>query len=237
MVFQVDHFEKKSQTSSARKTLPATVKDHTMNRHLSILIVITLTFSFGLTSCSSIFTGLYGMKKTNTVDEKTIVQYAKKYNIPNADSYELDTTYFSYLFSLDTTKYNSQIKNHYQPLQVLYYDKSGQLTSFQVNCYAGGFPNLKWDRNEIMTTFPPKQQAPIDSILSIETQLKYLKPLSQTTKLLNDSYDYIVIVYWNRFMGRQSKRLIRFVQDNSILAIGTKVKIIYANTDNIFAGQ
>jgi len=88
-----------------------------------------------------------------------------------------------------------------------------------------------------MTTFPPKQQAPIDSIVSLETQLKYLKPLSQTTKLLNDSYDYILIVYWNRFMGRQSKRLIRFVQDNSKLATGKKVKIIYANTDNIFAGE
>jgi hypothetical protein len=190
-----------------------------------------------MASCSSIFIGLYGMKKTKTIDEKTIIRYAKKYNIPAVDSYELDTAYFSYLFSLDTTKYKTQVKNHYQPLQALYYDKSGQLTSFQVNCYAGGFPNLKWDRNEIMTTFPPKPQAPIDSIISLETQLKYLKPLSQTTKLSNDSYDWIVIVYWNRFMGRQSKRLIRFVQDNSKLATGKKVKIIYANTDNIFAGQ
>ena len=208
-----------------------------MNRHLAILILITLTFSFGLTSCSSIFTGLYEMKKTKTVDEKTIVRYAKKYNIPAVDSYELDTAYFSHLISLDSTKYKTQIKNHYQPLQALYYDKSGRLTSFQVNCYAGGFPNLKWDRNEILTTFPPKQQAPIDSIVSLETQMKYLIPLSQTSKLSNDSYDYIVIVYWNRFMGRQSKRLIKFVQENSKLEKVKKVKIIHVNTDNIFAGQ
>jgi len=203
-----------------------------MNRHLSKLTLITLTFVFGLTGCSSIFTGLYGIKKTKIVDEKTVVRYAKKYNIPSADNYELDTAYFSYLFSLDTTKYKSQIKNHYQPLQALYYDNSGHLKSFQVNCYAGGFPNLKWDRNEIMTTFPPKQQAPIDSIVSLETQMKYLKP-----KLSTESYDYIVIVYWNRFMGRQSKRLIRFVQKNIKLENEKKVKLIYANTDNIFAGQ
>jgi hypothetical protein len=208
-----------------------------MKRSLSLLILITLTFSFGLTSCSSIFTGLYGMKKIKTVDEKTIVRYAKKFNIPDVDSYELDTAYFSYLFSLDTTKYKTQIKNHYQPLQALYYDNSGHLKSFQVNCYAGGFPNLKWDRNEIMTTFPPKQQAPIDSIVSLDTQMKYLKPLSQTSKLFVDNYDYILIVYWNRFMGRQSKRLIHFVQKNSKLAKEKKVKIIYANTDNIFTGQ
>jgi len=177
------------------------------------------------------------MKKTKTVDEKTIVRYAKKYNIPVVDSYELDTAYISHLNSLDTTKYKTQIKNHYQPLQALYYDNSGHLKSFQVNCYAGGFPNLKWDRNEIMTTFPPKEQAPVDSIVSVETQLKYLIPLSQTSKLSVDNYDWIVIVYWNRFMGRQSKRLIHFVQDNSKLEKEKKVKIIYANTDNIFAGQ
>ena len=218
-------------------TLPTTVKDPTMNRHLSILILITFTLSFGLTSCTSIFTGLYGMKKIKTVNEKTIVQYAKKYNIPAVDSYELDTAYFTYLFSHDTTKYKSQIKNHYQPLQALYYDNLGQLTSFQVNCYASGFPNLQWDKNEIMTTFPPKQQASVDSIVQLDTQMKYLKPLSQTVKLSNDSYDYIIIVYWNRFMGRQSKRLIRFVQDNSKLDTVRKIKIIYANTDNIFAGQ
>jgi hypothetical protein len=208
-----------------------------MNRHLSILILLTLTFSLGMTSCSSIFTGLYGIKKTKIVNEKTVVRYAKKFNIPFADNYELDTAYFSYLLSIDTTKYKTQIKNHYQPLQTLYYDKSGQLNSFQINCYATGFPNLKWNRNEIMTTFPPKQQAPIDSIVTLETQLNYLKPLPQTTKLSNDHYDYIVIVYWNRFMGRQSKRFIRFIQNNSNLAIGKNIKIIYANTDNIFAGQ
>lgn len=208
-----------------------------MKNHLSIFTITALTLIFGLASCTSIFTGLYGMKKTKTVDEKAISRYSKKFNIPTADSYELDTAYFSYLFSLDTTEYKSQIKNHYQPLQALYYDKSGHLKSFQVNCYAGGFPNLKWDRNEIMTAFPPKQQAPIDSIVSLETQLKYLNPLSHTSKLSIDSYDYIVIVYWNRFMGRQSKRLIHFVQKNSKLESEKKVKIIYANTDNIFAGQ
>lgn len=208
-----------------------------MKGHLSIFIIITLTFSLGLTSCSSIFKGFYGMKKTKTIDEKTIARYSKKYNIPTADSYELDTAYFSYLFLLDTAKYKSQIKNHSQPLQALYYNKLGNLKSFQVNCYAGGFPNLKWNRNEIMTTFPPRQQAPIDSIVSLEIQIKYLKPLSQTSKLSVDSYDYIVIVYWSRFMGRQSKRLIHFVQENSKLEKEKKVKIIYANTDNIFAGQ
>jgi len=180
---------------------------------------------------------MYGLKKTKTIDEKTIARFAKKYNVPAPDNYDLDTAYFSYMFSLDTTQYKQEIKNHTQPLQALYYDNSGNLKSFQVNCYAGGFPNLKWDRDERMTIFPPKQQAAIDSIVPLETHLKYLKPLSQTEKIQIDNYDYIVIVHWNRFMGRQSKRLIRFVQDNSKLETDKKVKIIYANTDNLFATE
>lgn len=36
-------------------------------------------------------------------------------------------------------------------------------------------------------------------------------------------------------MGRQSKRLIGFVQDNVKLATDKRVKIIYVNTDNFFA--
>jgi hypothetical protein len=197
------------------------------------LAIFTLLF-FELTSCTPIFTGLYGIKKVKTVDENMIVRYSKKYNIPIADSYEIDTTYFSFLFSLDTALYKEQIKNHYQPLQALYHDKSGQLQSFQVNCYAGGFPNLKWERNKIMTTFPPQIQAPLDSIVPLETHLKYLKPLSRTTKFQAHNYEHIVIVHWNRFMGRQSKRLIRIVQENCKLVKDKKVKIIYANTDNLF---
>jgi len=208
-----------------------------MKTRTYILTILAATVLLGLTSCSPIILGLYGMKNSKKVDEKVILRYSKKYNIPLVDGYELDTSYISFLSSLDTTLYKSQRENHYQPLQALYYDKTGQLQSFQINCYAGGFPNLHWDRNGIFTTFPPEQQAPIDSIMQFDTQLKFLRVLSQTKKFSADNYDYIVIVYWSRFMGRQSKRLIRFVQDNSKLTTDKKVKIIYANTDNIFARQ
>lgn len=178
---------------------------------------------------------IIGIKETEAVNEKDILSYSEKFNIPKADSYELDTSFSSYLFSLDTTRYKQQIKNHYQPLQAIYFDKSGQMVSFQVNCYAGGFPNLKWERDNTLSTFPPKQQAPIDSILPLAEQLKYLRPLSQTTDLAADKYDYIIVVYWSKFMDRQSKRLIHFIQDNCKLSRGKQVKIIYANNDNVFS--
>jgi hypothetical protein len=202
----------------------------------SIVSFISIIYIISMSSCSSIITGLYGMKNYKVVDEKTIIRYSKKYNIPLEDSYELDINYISYLKSLDTSIYKEQIKNHYQPLQALYYDNKGELKSFQINCYTGGFPNLNWERDSIMTTFPPKKQAPIDSIVSLETQIKYLRQLSNTKKLSTDNYDYTIVVYWNRFMGRQSKRLIRLVQQNAEMS-NKKIKIIYVNSDNIFKDQ
>jgi len=203
-----------------------------MNLRLTNLILILV---FGLTSCSSITQGLYGIKKPQELNDHEIIRYSEKYNIPITDNYKLDSSYFTYLSSLDTIQHKEQIKNHYQPLQALYYNKNGQLESFQINCYAGGFPNLNWDRDSIMTTFPPRKQAPTDSILPLDLQLEYIYPLSQTVNSSIENYEYIVIVYWNRFMGRQSKRLIHFVQENVKLAKEYKVKIIYVNTDNIFA--
>jgi hypothetical protein len=104
-----------------------------------------------------------------------------------------------------------------------------------VNCYAGGFPNLNWNRQGIFNEFIPKQQAPIDSLLTLTTQLNFLKPLSKSYLISTESYDYVIVVYWSRFMGRQSKRFIRIIQKNIQLEKTKKVKIIYANNDNIFA--
>ncbi len=175
------------------------------------------------------------MKDMKAVDEKKILQLCQEYNIPLEDSYELDTVYSTFLLSRDKVLYKQQIKNHYQPLQALYFDKVGQLISFQINCNAGGSPNLAWDRDSILTTFPPKQQTKLDSLLSLDTQLKFLRPLTKSSTFNVADYDYIVIIYWNRFMNRQSKRFINFIQTNSKLSKDKKVKIIYANNDNIFA--
>lgn len=206
-----------------------------MKIRIYIHIILISAVLFGLTSCSTMIQGLYGIKNLEAVDEKTILRYSEKYNIPNSDSYVLDTAYISFLFALDTMSFKEQRKNHYQPLQALYYGKDRQLKSLQVNCYAGGFPNLKWDRNETLKTFPPKKQAPIDSIVSLNTQLKYLRPVFPTKPFSPEEYDYIVVIYWSKFMGRQSKRLIRYVDENVKLATDQKIKVIYVNTDNIFA--
>lgn len=164
-----------------------------------------------------------------------MVKYSCKYNIPLTDSYRLDSQYSRYIFSFDTALYKEQQKNHYQPLQALYYNSNGKPESFQINCYAGGFPNLNWNQYGTMQVFPPKQQAPLDSLLPLDTLLKLIHPLRTTSSFSAYDYDYIVIVCWSRFMGRQSKILVEQVQHNMTLAAGKKVKVIYVNNDQLFA--
>ncbi len=204
-----------------------------MKRIIYFLLLVFIACS-SLTGCKQVFLGLYGMKMPKEMNEKRILKYAKKYHIPKEDCYQVDSAFVDYLHSLDTSKFKAQIKNHYQPLQALYYNQNGMLESFQINCYAGGFPNLLWNRNQQFETFPPKQQAPVDSILPLQKQWSFLVPLSTTIKRSPLETDYFVIVYWSRFMGRQSKRLLRYVRENAKLSSGQHVKIIYVNNDNQF---
>ncbi len=175
------------------------------------------------------------MKKMKVLSNDQILKQGSKYNIPEKDSYELDSTYVDYIFSLDSVKNKIESKNHFQPLQALYYDQTGQLKSFHINCNAGGFPNLKWNRFGTFDEFIPKQQTPLDSILPLEKHLEFIIPLNNNSIDKIDEYDYIVIVHWSRFMGRQSKRLIKIVQDNIAQNKNYRAKVIYVNNDNIFA--
>lgn len=65
--------------------------------------------------------------------------------------------------------------------------------------------------------------------------MTFILPTANSKPIEVEGLDYFVVVQWNRFMGRQSKRLIRIVQQNSLLAEDVNVRIIYVNTDNNFA--
>src|SRR5690349_3174878 len=118
----------------------------TFNGILLFLIFILCT------SCSAIL-GIHTIKP-KTDDE--ILRAAEKLNIPKGDLFTLDTAFYRYIFSFDQNKYSQQTKNHYQPLQALYFEQKNSLVKFFVNCYAGGSINLNWNRNGELNSFLPK---------------------------------------------------------------------------------
>jgi hypothetical protein len=196
----------------------------------NLLIPFTLLLLFG--SCQATMRGVIGLKKATKLSETEIVKTATDYKIPENSNFELDPRFHKFLQTFKDTSYQEIVKNHSQPLQALYFDKSGQLKSYHINCYTTGFPVLKWNLN----TFVPATAAPIDSLFSLDTQLKFLKPLTGTNMPENIAdYDYTVIVYWNKFWGRQSRRLVNEVQKNCSDTNGKKTLVLFVNNDNLSA--
>lgn len=195
-----------------------------------ILPIICLT-SVG---CGSIL----GIKTPKHLTDSEITKLSSKLKIPNSDSYALDKDYLNFILALDTSKYKEERKNHYQPLQALYFDKNGDLKKFYINCYAGGFP-LQWNRNGNLDSFLPKDQAPIDTILNLAKQFQFLRKLNETNNniIIDNKVDYYVVIYWNKFMYKHSNRLIEHIQQNCSKAQNLNVQIVYVNNDNLFADK
>lgn len=200
---------------------------------MKAFFISIITISLIATGCNP-FLGIYGIKTPKEINENKIERISKRFDLPRADVFELDTAFYSFLTSHDTVAFKLQIKNHIQPLQALYFNQTGQLISYQINCYAGGFPNITWERDSIFSVFPPRQQAPIDTLVSVSTQIEYLNPLTHSEKINPDNYDYLVFVYWSKFMGRQSRRFLKLVKNNRLLSENEKIRVVYINNDNFF---
>jgi len=209
-----------------------------MIKYLYIILIFAL-----FSSCHPVLM-IYGTRNLKEISTKKITKLSRRLDMLPADGFLLDSNYYSYLFSFDKSRQDStltenkelkqQIKNHYQPLQALYFNKNGKLVSYQINCYAGGFPNITWDRFGTLTTFPPKLQTPIDTLISEPTLVSFLKPLPDSEEIISGKHDYIVYLFWSRFMGRQNRRFIRFMQENAKLAKEKNIRLIYINIDNAF---
>ena len=199
-------------------------------KRIPLIIIIPALLS--LTSCMTIVQSIFGWKDPKPISESVMNRYAKHFNIPPAANFSLDSSYLHYLFSLDTSLFKHQAKNHYQPLQALYFNKQGGLTKFYINCYAGGFPTLKWNRDGKLDIFPPGDQAPVDTLLNLDRQLSFLNVTKESVNPDLKSPDYVVFIYWNTFMKRHSRHLIHSIRKNCALSDPDKVKIIYVNNDN-----
>jgi hypothetical protein len=204
-----------------------------INKYIFFILLVILLIE--LTGCSVVLSSFYGMKACKPRNTECIKKYAHKYKIPEQSLFLLDTSYLSFIDSV-RLKEPLHAKNHFQPLQALYFDASGRMISLHNNCNAGGFPNLKWNRDKILESFVPSSQTELDSLMNFQDQLDFLRTINGGTIILSD-YDtasYNVVVYWNVFMGRQSKRLIRFVKENCELAEEDSVKLWFANDDDFF---
>ncbi len=207
--------------------------------HIAIILILMLA-----TSCSKILIITYGIKEAKVVTDEQISLYAKEHGFDTLNIYSLSTDYKQFftdtnslitgtsqkICMTDNLKYRLS-----QPLQYLLFDKDGHLLVHSTNCHAGGFPNLKWNKDGAFEQFPPIPLSDVDSSFEFKTMLPYFTPVA--AKPLSDSTDYTCVVFWNKFMGRQSTRLVKYVQRNLEIPArkNTAINVLLVNDDNYFA--
>jgi hypothetical protein len=186
-----------------------------------------------LSSCQTVFQALLGIHGIKAPTPAELAQQAQRLGIPAERSFVLDT---SYTGLLRHAAFPAQAKNHAQPLQLLYFDAHGQLRQFYINCNADlRLLNVEWNPDGRLDVFPPRSQTPPDSLLTFTEQIKHLRTASGTHPDTTARADYRLVVYWNRFMGRQTRGLLRAVQHNlRQVPAGQRVEVYYVNNDAIF---
>lgn len=196
---------------------------------LAALLVLSVS------GCVTVMDAIYGVHVPTTLRPETIASTAEDLDIPQKDCYQLDTAFSNYLLHSHLKISYKRISNHYRPLQALYFNPSGNLVAYFVDRYASAFPSLDWNKNNAMKGFPPRGNAPLDTVLSFRRQLSFLRLVAQDSMEPFRSFSsYVVFVYWNKFLLKESRRLIKAVRKNCASSKGAKVKIIYLNVDNLY---
>jgi hypothetical protein len=189
--------------------------------------------------------GMYGVNSLKQLSNSQIIKTAKKYKIQSADLYLLDTSYRAYLQSLPKTDsnclkipsriYQCHIRhNHFQPLQIMFFDKNDDLVSYHVNCDIAGFPNLKWNYSGNFNSFLPKSTTYCDPFAKFDLLSLYIKMPDERNINISSfkKNEYNVVVFWCRFMGRQSKRLVKFVYSYLKANKNHTYNILFVNVDS-----
>lgn len=198
---------------------------------LTIIVIVISTSS----SCSFIMLKVMGMKSPKIMNDKLHARYLKKMKAPVENAYLLDTNYLHFIEINDTVNFRKQKKNHYQPIQALYYGHNQFQEAWFINCFAPGYPKLNWNIENKFGTFPPKTAAPLDSLISFDSLIAHAKSFNNHPKhKVGENEPYTVVFIWNRFFNKESKRLHEIVLEN-LKMCPEPYRIIYINNDNIYA--
>ncbi len=177
---------------------------------------------------------MYGIKDVKENDSARIEKFITENNYSKYTNMVLQKPYSKFIrdkFQNDSTL----IRYYLQPIQALYYNTKDSLISYHVNCNAGGFPNLKWDRNGYFNSYPPKTQTVVDENFVLSDIIPFLKDFKTSNQpTIKEGSNSRIIVIYSLMMERQSKNLIDFIVSNYSVAKETP-DLYLVNIDNLYA--
>lgn len=205
-----------------------------MKRYILLLLALCT-----LSSCSKILLGWFGIKNPKPLSEQKIERYAAKYGADVKRLYQFDTSFNSVwkdsviLGEQDDKKMKARHKMVSQPLQYWLFDAEGRHLNYTANCYFNMNAN-GLNIGKGFDAFPPVTEGPVDSVITANLFFPYLNPVGFTAEPATGA-DYTCIVIWGRFMGRNSRRLIKAVNKCLQNKGQNKVNVYYVNCDVMFA--
>jgi hypothetical protein len=216
-------------------------------------IVIITVFT---TSCGLLYRTILGIDSTPSWKSlKQIQKDSKKFKIPESHSYILDTaSYYSAVIdiynnrkeelkkdssqmdSLDWFRAKANVNNDLQPVQIRYFDQDGKPLFKMINCYIDGYISMSWNVDSCFETFPPQT---IDG-LSYDTNenlaffIPHLTTLNEEKVQISDipKADYYAIVFWNSFMIKPSRTLIKQLKEYEENNPDKNTYFLYVNNHN-----
>jgi len=219
---------------------------------LIVFVLIATSFS----SCRVVYRTLLGVDMTpGWKTDQQIEKDIKKRKILEGQAYVLDTaSYYNLVVSkvredlavleLDSSEagkvaYKARgklAKDNLQPTQVRYFDRNGNAIFKLVNCYIDPPIPMRWNVEGCFDAFPPQIDIPElnQGNQSLDYFLPHIKTLNGESVVQADLplSDYYGIVFWNDFMIRPSKKLIktlrRYDQDHT----GQTTTFLYVNNHN-----
>jgi len=218
-----------------------------------LLVVLSSTL---LSSCSLLYRGLLGVDTSpQWFDKEDLTKSAKKYDIDSEFLLILDTASYTNSIKIemrdtvaklntDTSimsknlRYKAQkvANDDLQPVQVRLFTSDGQETFKLVNCYVDPPIPMDWNVNQCFDSFPLHS----DDIIQNTHTYDLPALLSHTTSSKGDAVglsdlpngEYYMVVMWNSFMIRPSKKLIKTVKEYLAANPDQDVTPIYINNHN-----
>lgn len=138
--------------------------------------------------------------------------------------------------SLYKSKLKKIIKDDLQPVQVRYFDASYNQIFKIVNCYVDNPISMDWNVNNCFGVFPPKID--FEDLNNDHKNLNFFLEHIYTIdgkKLAPESLpkaDYYVIVFWNSFFKRPSRKLIHTIKEYNAKHKDKNAFIMYVNNQN-----
>jgi hypothetical protein len=177
--------------------------------------IIILSFFLILTGCTTILKLFYGLKDPEIENRESILEYCKKKGV-NMEN----------LATINSDDYYAKLANGIPEADI--FNKRGEYIEYRQtdsSCNAGLFafiPELHRDSVYRLT-----------GKLNLNDEINKLRTLTGEQFVLRDTYDYdfYVIMYWARFIGRLNKDHINIWEQEASNNKNARIRVIKANVD------